>query len=71
MAYGGLNKSMDAAAEIGRNRVMSKHQIQSECGEGADWDVGRDGRTHASCETKFSGANARTGTDKYSFSPFS
>ena len=33
MAYGGLNKSMDAAAEIGRNPVMSKHQIQSECGE--------------------------------------
>ena len=27
MAYGGINKLMDAAAEIGRNPV-SKHQIQ-------------------------------------------
>ena len=27
MAYGGLNKYMDAAAELGRNPV-SKHQIQ-------------------------------------------
>ena len=29
MAYGGLNESMDAAAEIGRNPV-SKHHIQLE-----------------------------------------
>ena len=29
MAYGGLNKYMDAAAELGRNPV-SKHQIQPE-----------------------------------------
>ena len=33
MAYGGLNKYMDAAAEIGRNPV-SKHQIQHEYGDG-------------------------------------
>ena len=32
MTYDGLNKYMDAAAEIGRNPV-SKHQIQSEYGE--------------------------------------
>ena len=32
MAYGGLNKYMDAAAEIGRNPV-SKHQIQPGYGE--------------------------------------
>ena len=31
MAYGGLNKSMDATAELGRNPV-SKHQIQPEYG---------------------------------------
>ena len=30
--YGGLNKYMDAAAEIGRNPA-SKHQIQPEYGE--------------------------------------
>ena len=32
MAYGGLNKYMDAAAEVGRNPV-SKHQIQPEYGD--------------------------------------
>ena len=32
MAYGGLNKYMDAAAELGRNPV-SKHQIQPEYGD--------------------------------------
>ena len=33
MAYGGLNKYMDAAAELGRNPVISKHQIQPEYGD--------------------------------------
>ena len=32
MAYGGSNKYMDAAAEIGRN-LVSKHQIQAEYGD--------------------------------------
>ena len=32
MAYGGLNKEMDAAAEIGWNPV-SKHKIQPEYGD--------------------------------------
>ena len=32
MAYGGLNKYMDAAAELGRNPV-SKHHIQPEYGD--------------------------------------
>ena len=41
MAYGGLNKQMDAAAEIGRNPV-SKHQIQPEFGD-EQTDAGRDG----------------------------
>ena len=31
MAYGGLNKYMDAVAEFGRNPVI-KHQIQPEYG---------------------------------------
>ena len=31
MAYGGLNKYMDAVAELGRNPVI-KHQIQPEYG---------------------------------------
>ena len=37
MAYDGLNKYMDAAAELGRNPV-SKHQMEQA-------DAGRDGRT--------------------------
>ena len=41
MAYGGLNKSMDAVVEIGRNPVR-KDQI--EYGFEQD-DAGRDGRT--------------------------
>ena len=41
MAYGGLNKSMDAAAEIGRNPVF-KHQIQPEYGD-EQADAGRGG----------------------------
>ena len=35
MAYGGLNKCMDAAAELGRNPV-SKHQVQPEYGDERD-----------------------------------
>ena len=42
MAYGGLNKDMDAAAELGRNPV-SKHRIQPEYG-GEQADAGRDCR---------------------------
>ena len=41
MAYGGLNKYMDAATEIGRNPV-SKHQIQPESGD-EQADARRDG----------------------------
>ena len=42
MAYGGLNKKMDAAAELERNPV-SKHQIQPEYGD-EQADTGRDCR---------------------------
>ena len=41
MAYGGLNK-MDTAAELGRDPVISKHQIQPEYGD-AQADAERDG----------------------------
>ena len=40
MAYGGFNKYMDAAAELGRDPV-SKHQIQPEYGD-EQADAGRD-----------------------------
>ena len=40
MAYGGF--IMDAAAELGRNPVVSKHQIQPEHGD-EQVDAGRDG----------------------------
>ena len=65
MAYGGLNKYMDAAAESGMNPV-SKHQIQPEYGD-EQANAGRD------CRTRFAKPNsqARTGTGKYSFSLFS
>ena len=53
MSYGGLNKYMDAAAEIGRNLVR-KHQIQPEYGD-EQADAGRDCR--ARLETKVSGAD--------------
>ena len=43
MAYGGLNKYMDAAAELGRNPV-SKHHIQPEYGD-EQADAGRDCQT--------------------------
>ena len=62
MAYGGLNKQMDAAAELRKNPV-SKHQIQSEYGD-EQADAGRD------CQTRLSKSNsrARTGTEKRSAS---
>ena len=65
MAYGGLNKLMDAAAELGRNPV-SKHQIQPEYGNEQD-DAGRD------CRTRLARPNsqARTGTGKKTFFLFS
>ena len=58
MAYGGLNKYMDAAAELGRN-LVSKHQIQPEYGD-EQADAGRDCRK-PSRETKFSVTNADGG----------
>ena len=65
MAYGGLNKYMDAAAELGRNPV-SKHQIQPECGD-EQADAGRD------CRNRLARPNSEAGkgTGKYSFSLFS
>ena len=59
MAYSGLNKEMDAAAELGNNPV-SKHQIQPEYGDeqaGGGWD----------CRTRLARPNsqARTRTVKY------
>ena len=65
MAYGGLNKYMDGAAELGRNPV-SKHQIEPECGE-EQADAGRDCRTRLARPD----SQARTRTGKYSFSLFS
>ena len=61
MAYGGLNKYIDAAAELGRNPV-SKHQIQSEYGD-EQVDSGQD------CRTRLARPNsqARTRTGKYFF----
>ena len=43
MTYGGFNKYMNAAAEIGRN-LVSKHQVQPEYGD-EQADAGRDYRT--------------------------
>ena len=60
MAYGSLNKYMDAVAELGRNSV-SKHQIQPEY---------RDEQANAGhdCRTRLARPNsqARTGTGEYS-----
>ena len=66
MAYGGLHKEMDAAAELGRNPV-SKHQIQPEYG---------DEQAYAEryyCRTRLARPNsqARMGTGKYLFPLFS
>ena len=65
MAYGGLNKCMDAAAEIGRNPV-SKHQIQPEYGD-EQAVAGRD------CQTRLASPNsqARPGTGENYVSLFS
>ena len=59
MAHGGLNKYMDAAAELGRNPV-SKHQIQPEYGD-EQADAGRD------CQNRLAIPNfqARTRTGEY------
>ena len=61
MAYGGLNKLMDTAAELGRHPV-SKHQIQSEYGD-EEANAGRD------CRTRLARPNsqARTGTGNINF----
>ena len=47
---------MDVAAEIGRNPLNSKHQIQPEYGD-EQADAGRDSLPKPSREAKFSGAN--------------
>ena len=59
MAYRGQNKSMDAAAELGRNSV-SKHQMQPEYGD-EQADAGRLCRTPLARQN----SQARTGTGKY------
>ena len=61
MAYGGLNKEMDAAADTGKNFV-SKHQIQREYGD-EQADAGRDCRTRLVRPS----SQTRTGTGKYNF----
>ena len=55
---------MDAAAEIGRNPVVSKHQIQPEYYGDEQADAGRD------CRTRLARPNyqARTGTEVFIFS---
>ena len=65
MAYGGLKKYMDAAAELGRNPI-SKHHIHPEYGD-EEADAGRDCRTRLARPH----SQARTGTGKYSFPLFS
>ena len=59
MAYDGLNKYMDAAAELGRNPV-SQHQIKPEH-EDEQADAGRD------CRNRLARPNfqARTRTGEY------
>ena len=57
MAYGGLNKDMDAAAELGKNPV-SKHHIQPEYGD-EQADAGRDCRNRLARPN--SQARTRTG----------
>ena len=58
MAYGGLNKKMVAAAELGKDHV-SKHQVQPEYIE-EQADAGQD------CRTRLSRPNSQapTGTEK-------
>ena len=57
MAYGGLNKYMDAAAELGRNSVRN-HQIQPEYRD-EQADAGRDCRNRLARPN--SQARTRTG----------
>ena len=59
MAYSGLNKYMDVAAELGRNPV-SKHQIQPEYGN-EQADAGRDCRNRIARPK----SQARTQTGEY------
>ena len=59
MAYGGLNKSMDAAAELGRNPV-SKYELYPEYGD-EQADAGQDCRNRLARPI----FQARTGTGKY------
>ena len=65
MAYAVLNNKMDAAAEIGRNRVSNTTFSRSMENEQAD--AGRDGQTGLARPS----SQARTGTRKYCFSLFS
>ena len=70
MAYGGVNKYMDAAAELRSNPVVSKHQIQPEYGD-EQADAGRN-----DCRTRLARPNFRRergqGNDTwYQFSLFS
>ena len=58
-----INEYMDAAAELGRNPIISKHQIQPEYGD-EQADAGRDCRNHLARPN----SQARTRTGKYSFS---
>ena len=62
MAYGGINKEMDTAAELEKNPV-SRHQIQPEYYGDGQADAGRD------CQTRPARPNsrARTRTGKYQF----
>ena len=53
---------MAAAAELGRNSVISKHQIQPEDGD-EQADAGRDGWTRLARPN----SQARTGTGEYYF----
>ena len=59
MANGGLNKYIDAAAELGRNS-LSKHKIQPEYGD-EQADAGRDCRTRLARPK----SQARTRTGEY------
>ena len=51
---------MDAAAELGRNPVISKHQIQPDYGD-EQADAGGTGRLNPSRETKLSGTHGDRG----------
>ena len=57
---------MDAAAELGRNPLVSKHLVHPEYGD-EQADAGRDCRIRPARPN----SQARTGAGKYSFSLFS